>query len=203
MVTGFISASAIVIASSQLGNLLGIDVDNASFFNVVASTVKLIDQTHVTTLLLGLGSIAFLFIVPKIIRALVLMFSSSAFVADSLSKTAPILAMLGSILVVVLLDLEHQDVVLLGHIPQGLPALQLPDLQQLEWSLATWKSLFSSALLISIIGFVSSLSAAQAFATKQRQRINPDQEAISLELLTCLLGFPGLFRWRPAFHAQQ
>ncbi|WP_250656891.1 SulP family inorganic anion transporter [Alkalimarinus coralli] len=193
VVTGFISASAIVIASSQLGNLLGIEVDNASFFNVIASTVKLVDQTHLATLLLGLCSITFLFIMPKIIRALVLRFSSSEFVADSLSKTAPILAMLGSILVVVLLDLEHQGVALLGQIPQGLPAIQLPDLNQMEWSQATWKSLLSSALLISIIGFVSSLSAAQAFATKQRQRINPDQEAISLGVANLSAGLSGAF----------
>lgn len=193
VVTGFISASAIVIASSQLGNLLGIDADTSSFFHVISSTIEHIEQAHFETLLLGLCSIVFLFAVPKLIRAIALKFRLSIFAADSISKTAPILAMLGAITVVVVFDLEHRNVVLLGDIPQGLPSLVLPDWQQLSWDFKTWKSLVSSALLISIIGFVSSLSAAQAFAAKQRQRINPNQEAISLGVANISSGLSGAF----------
>lgn len=193
VVTGFISASAIVIASSQVGNLLGININTSSFFDVIISTVEHIHETHTETLLLGLCSLIFLYTVPKIIRAVVLKLTPSVFIADSVSKTAPILAMLAAILAVVIFDLEHKNVVLLGDIPQGLPTLALPDWQQLSWDFTTWKSLISSALLISIIGFVSSLSAAQAFATKQRQRINPNQEALSLGVANISAGLSGAF----------
>ncbi|UZE95504.1 SulP family inorganic anion transporter [Alkalimarinus alittae] len=193
VVTGFISASAIVIASSQVGNLLGISTNTSSFFEVITSTAQHIHQTHFETFLLGLCSIAFLYGAPKIIRALVLKLTSSYFIADSLSRTAPILAMLGAISVVLMFDLEHNGVVLLGDIPQGLPALALPNWQPINWDFKTWKSLASSALLISIIGFVSSLSAAQAFAAKQRQRINPNQEALSLGVANISAGLSGAF----------
>ncbi len=193
VVTGFISASAIVIASSQLGNLLGVDTNTSSFFDVITSIIEHIHQTHIETLLLGLCSIAFLYSVPKVIRAITLKLTSSTLVADSLSRTAPVLAMLVAILAVVVLDLEARNVVLLGDIPRGLPQLSLPDWQQLTWDFNTWKSLVSSALLISIIGFVSSLSAAQAFAAKQRQRINPNQEALSLGVANISSGLSGAF----------
>lgn len=193
VVTGFISASAIVIGSSQLGNLLGIDTNTASFFDVIISTAQHFHQTHIETFLLGLCSIVFLYGGPKVIRAVILKLTSSTFVADSLSRTAPILAMIGAMLAVVMLDLEAKNVVLLGDIPQGLPELGLPDWQTLSWDFKTWKSLVSSALLISIIGFVSSLSAAQAFAAKQRQRIYPNQEAISLGVANISSGLSGAF----------
>jgi SulP family sulfate permease len=43
-----------------------------------------------------------------------------------------------------------------------------------------WSQLFLSAVLISIIGFVESVSVAQTLAAKKRQRIVPDQELIGL-----------------------
>lgn len=193
VVTGFISASAIVIASSQVGNLLGISTNTASFYDVITSTVQHVHLAHLETCLLGFSAIAFLYGAPKVIRAVIFKLTSSSFLADSLSRTAPILAMLGSIWLVLAFDLEHKHVVLLGDIPQGLPTLAMPDWQHLNWDFKTWKSLASSALLISIIGFVSSLSAAQAFAAKQRQRINPNQEALSLGVANISSGLSGAF----------
>ncbi len=193
VVTGFISASAIVIASSQLGNLLGIDINTANFFQVISSTAEHLHQTQLETLILGLCSIVFLFTVPKLIKSFVLKLTSSIVLADSLSKMAPLLGILLSIITVIGFDLEAKNVALLGDIPSGLPTLGLPEWQQLNWGMDTWKSLARSALLISIIGFISSLSTAQSFAAKQRQRINPNQEAISLGVANISAGLSGAF----------
>ena len=62
-----------------------------------------------------------------------------------------------------------------GEVPAGLPSLSFPSL---DWSL--WQSLASSALLISIVGFVESISVAQTLAAKRRQRVDPDQELLGL-----------------------
>ncbi|WP_286759325.1 SulP family inorganic anion transporter, partial [Sulfitobacter sp. UBA1132] len=59
--------------------------------------------------------------------------------------------------------------------PQSLPPLTLPDL-----SFDLMGSLLLPAFLISVIGFVESISVAQTLAAKRRQRINPDQELIGL-----------------------
>jgi hypothetical protein len=53
------------------------------------------------------------------------------------------------------------------------------------------RQLFIPALLISIIGFVESISVAQTLAAKKRQRIDPDQELIGLGAANIGAGFTG------------
>jgi SulP family sulfate permease len=60
-------------------------------------------------------------------------------------------------------------------VPKGLPPLTLP-----SFSMDLWTSLIGSAILISVIGFVESVSVAQTLAAKKRQRIDPDQELVGL-----------------------
>jgi SulP family sulfate permease len=76
---------------------------------------------------------------------------------------------------VIAFDLEAAGVAIVGAVPQGLPAFGLPNLEPSLLSL-----LASSALLISIIGFVESVSVGQTLAAKRRQRIDPDQELVGL-----------------------
>ena len=70
--------------------------------------------------------------------------------------------------------------------PQGLPPLSFP-----SFSLDLWSSLFGSAVLISVIGFVESISVAQTLAAKKRQRIDPDQELIGLGAANIGAAFTG------------
>ena len=60
-------------------------------------------------------------------------------------------------------------------VPQSLPPLTWP-----AFDPALWQQLLVPALLISVIGFVESVSVAQTLAAKRRQRIVPDQELIGL-----------------------
>jgi len=60
-----------------------------------------------------------------------------------------------------------------GSIPEGLPELRLPRL-----TLETLSMLFSSALVITLVGFMEAISIGKAMATKTRQRIDPNQELI-------------------------
>jgi SulP family sulfate permease len=54
-----------------------------------------------------------------------------------------------------------------------------------------WAELIGSAVLISIIGFVESVSVAQTLAAKKRQRIVPDQELIGLGAANIASGITG------------
>ena len=60
-----------------------------------------------------------------------------------------------------------------GSIPSGLPELALPSLR-----LGDLGMLLSSALVISLVGFMEAISIAKAMAAKTKQRINPNQELI-------------------------
>ncbi|MEQ8936278.1 MAG: SulP family inorganic anion transporter, partial [Amphiplicatus sp.] len=85
-----------------------------------------------------------------------------------------------------LFALESQGVAIVGAIPQGLPPLTAPVLNP-----ALWRALALPALLLSVIGFVESVSVAQTLAAKRRQRIDPDQELIALGAANIASGFTG------------
>ncbi|MBU0621754.1 MAG: SulP family inorganic anion transporter [Gammaproteobacteria bacterium] len=60
-----------------------------------------------------------------------------------------------------------------GSIPSGLPDVSLP---KMSWE--TIMALLSSALVISLVGFMEAISIAKAMAAKTRQRIDPNQELL-------------------------
>ena len=60
-----------------------------------------------------------------------------------------------------------------GSIPSGLPSFTLP---KISWDLIG--TLLSSALVISLVGFMEAISIAKAMAATTRQRINPNQELL-------------------------
>ena len=60
-----------------------------------------------------------------------------------------------------------------GSVPAGLPALALP---RFNWDLLV--TLLPSALVITLVGFMETISVAKAMATRTRQRIDPNQELI-------------------------
>ncbi|MFC3151053.1 SulP family inorganic anion transporter [Litoribrevibacter euphylliae] len=192
VVTGFISASAIVIASSQLPNLLGLQETALPWFELVQEGSFTNYINGATVILAGVMVLVLLFL-PKMLHRLILKFTQSDFLADTLSKATPVLVMLMSIGLVQTLGLEALGVAVIGDIPAGLPDLSLPDRQLTAWSTDMWQHLIVSALLISIISFVSSVSVAQAFAAKDRQRIDPNQEAIGLGMANVMSGLSGAF----------
>jgi SulP family sulfate permease len=97
------------------------------------------------------------------------------FAADMIAKAGPVAAVVVTSASVALFDLDQQGVAVVGDIPQGLPPITMP-----PFDLDLWSSLATSALLISVIGFVESVSVAQTLAAKKRQRIDANQELTGL-----------------------
>ena len=60
-----------------------------------------------------------------------------------------------------------------GKIPEGLPKISAPTL---EWDKLS--TLFSAALVISLVGFMEAISIAKAVAARTKQRLDPNQELI-------------------------
>lgn len=60
-----------------------------------------------------------------------------------------------------------------GSIPSGLPSIGLP---KMSWE--SVMALLSSALVISLVGFMEAISIAKAMAAKTKQRIDPNQELL-------------------------
>lgn len=175
VISGFITASGIIIATSQLKHILGIDAHGHSLFELAQSIIAHLGDVNWPTLVIGVTATAFLFWVRKGLKPLLQSFGLGERLADIVAKTGPVFAVALTSLAAFGLGLGGQGVALVGDVPQGLPGLQVPTL-----SLDLIFSLAGSAALISIIGFVESVSVAQTLAAKRRQRIDPDQELVGL-----------------------
>ena len=175
VISGFISASGLLIAASQLKTLMGVKAEGHNFFELVLGLIQQVNHIHWLTLVMGLGTTAFLFWVRKGLKPLLIRLGLNAKLADVLAKAGPVAAIAVTTLFTWALDWQTQGVKIVGNVPQGLPPLTLPD-----WDLALWKELAVPALLISVVGFVESVSVGQTLAAKRRQRIEPDQELVAL-----------------------
>jgi SulP family sulfate permease len=186
VVSGFITASGIIIASSQLKSILGVQASGQAMPELIVSLIAHAKDVNLPTVVIGVLATAFLFWIRKGLKPLLMHFGLKARPAELIAKAGPIAAVAASILAVVLLDLEAQGVQVIGAIPQSLPPLTVP-----VFDAELWGRLAIPALLLSVIGFVESVSVAQTLAAKRRQRINPDQELIGLGAANIAAGFTG------------
>ncbi|KZZ25859.1 sodium-independent anion transporter [Sulfitobacter sp. HI0082] len=188
VIAGFITASGILIAASQLRHILGIAGEGHTLVDILASLWAHLGEVNLITLLLGVTTTAFLFWVRGGLKPLLLRIGLGPRMADIGAKTGPVLAIVGTTLAVWAFDLGSRGVAIVGEVPQSLPPLTLP-----SFSPDLLSQLFIPALLISIIGFVESISVAQTLAAKKRQRIDPDQELIGLGSANLGAAFTGGF----------
>lgn len=175
VISGFITASGILIAASQLKHILGIKAEGDTLVEIVASLVRHLPELNPITLVIGVGATAFLFWVRSRLKPLLRARGMSPRGADIVAKAGPVAAVLVTTLLVMLLGLDAQGVRIVGEIPRGLPPLTLPGL---DWALI--RELVPAAILISLIGFVESVSVAQTLAAKRRQRIDANHELFGL-----------------------
>jgi len=175
VVAGFITASGILIATSQVPTLLGIKGGGHTLPEMLGTIIENIGQTNLITLFIGAAATAFLFWVRKGLKPLLVKAGLRPRAADLTAKAGPVLAVAATAGASWLFSLADRGVAVVGEVPKGLPPLTLP-----SFSPDVWVSLAGSALLISVIGFVESVSVAQTLAAKRRQRIVPDQELIGL-----------------------
>ncbi len=175
VISGFITASGLIIAASQLKHILGIKAHGGNLAVLIGDLLANIGQTNPRTLIIGVAVVAFLFWTRKMLKPLLIARGWRARSADIAAKAAPVASVAVTTLIAWALALPDYGVAIVGVIPQGLPPLTLP-----RFDAAIWLELATPAALISLVGFVESVSVAQTLAAKRRQRIHPDQELIGL-----------------------
>lgn len=172
VISGFISGSAILIAVGQMKNILGVQVSNGAVVETVSQLWTALPETNTTTLTIGVSAIVFLALSRKQLPKLLCWFGVQERSADLIGKLAPMFVVIISTVLVGKLGLHAQEGVrIVGHVPQGLPdvGLSVPNVSMLQ-------SLLLPALLISVVGFVESVSVAQSLAMKRQQRIDLNRE---------------------------
>ena len=188
VISGFITASGVIIAASQIKHILGISASGENLLDLLHSIFTHLGDTNWITVIIGVSATAFLFWVRKGMKPLLKSKGFSAGAADVATKAGPVAAVVVTTLFVWLFGLSDHGVRVVGAVPQSLPPLTLPD-----FSFDLMGALLLPAILISVIGFVESISVAQTLAAKKRQRINPDQELIGLGTANLGAAFTGGF----------
>ena len=187
VVSGFISASGLLIAASQLKHLLRIDASGEELVTLAQTLAQQLPQTHWLTLAISLIAIACL-LIPKYLATPLKATRLPGWLVAFISKCGPILAVLVTPLLTVTLSLDSRGLAVVGAIPAGLPEFTLPGLGREHW-----QSLITPAALLALIGFVESISLAQALAAKRRQRVDANRELMGLGLANIGSGLSGAF----------
>ncbi|MGR3543990.1 MAG: SulP family inorganic anion transporter, partial [Paracoccus sp. (in: a-proteobacteria)] len=188
VIAGFVTASGILIATSQLKYILGVRASGDTLIEMLHGLWSAIGTINGITVLLGASATAFLFWVRKGLKPLLLRIGLGNTLADMGSKAGPVLAVLVTTLVVWAFGLADRGVDIVGTVPRALPPLTVPAFQP-----GLLAAMIGPAILISVIGFVESISVAQTLAARRRQRIDPDQELIGLGAANLGAAFTGGF----------
>jgi len=186
VIAGFITASGMIIAASQLKHILGVNASGHNLFELIVSLGEHLGEINWITFIIGTFATATLFWVRKGLKPLLIDKGMKPRLADIAAKSGPVAVVAMTTFVAWAFSLADYGVRTVGAVPQGLPPLTAP-----SFSPDLWASLVGSAILISIIGFVESVSVAQTLAAKKRQRIDPDQELIGLGMANLGGSFTG------------
>ncbi len=160
VVTGFLAGAAVDVVIGELPKLTGTSTEGDNAWRELGSWLRTLGDVDGATLLVGaaaLGGILCLrFLVPRVPGALVLV--------------------AGGLLASWLFDLEARGVALVGDVPRGLPAPDLPGWTLVQDNLAVI-AVASFALLL--IGFSQTAGDARVFAARHDYRVDVDQEAVA------------------------
>jgi high affinity sulfate transporter 1 len=156
---GYMNGLGITIIVSQLPKLFGFSTDADGVVDELEQFFRHIDETHATTLIVGLSVLAVLLVLPRFLPRV----------------PAILVAIVGVTIVSAVLDLSADGVVTVGSLPQGVPAPSFP------WtSISDVGPLLIAALGITLVSLTDTIATATSFAARRGEEIDPNQEMIGL-----------------------
>lgn len=174
VVLGFTNAAAIIIATSQLGKLFGVEAGATEqhYQAVWQMTVLAFESPHWPTIGITLLTLAVIVGVKRY----------------SANLPNVLIAVAVTTLVSWVVGLEKAGGEVVGSIPRGLPGFEWP---QMDFAAAT--QLLGVAVTIALIGFMEAISIAKTMAVRTRQRLDANQELIGQGLsnlvASCFQGY--------------
>ncbi len=177
VLSGFINAAALIIAASQVGHLFGLAVGrNETFLDQMIELGGAIGTINGVTTAIGVGSILSLLYFQRLARPHLEQLGISGTIANFLARSGPLITVAAATFIVWLMQLDQRhNVSIVGVVPAGLPAPSFPSIQ-----LSQFQALAPAAILISLVGFMESISIAKSLASRDRERVDPNQELIAL-----------------------
>ncbi|MGB3801745.1 MAG: sulfate permease [Lewinella sp.] len=163
VLSGFVSAAAVLIVASQLKSLFGLDMPRTAYLHeTVYAFVAHLDSFHWPTALMGLGSLGVLILGKRFFPRLPYL----------------IIWIVGATLLTWLLRLNQSGIEVVGEVPAGLPGFALPG-----FTVEDTLTLLPVAAVLALISFVETLSIGNTFATQHGYyRVRPNRELLALGL---------------------
>ncbi len=157
VVVGFTTGAAVLILTSQMKVVLGLELERADFVHTWWQIAQFWQNINVYVLAIA---------------------ATTALVAVAVKRFIPqaphlLIALLVGSALTWAMDGEQYGIELLGALPSHLPPPSLPDL-----TLDNVRTLGTSALAVAILGLIEAVSISRSIGVKSRQRINGNQEFI-------------------------
>lgn len=188
VLVGFTAGAAVLIGASQLGALLGLEIERGlSLFGTLTEVVRSAAQTSAPTAILGTLCLAAFLLGSRAVEALLGKTEWSARTRSAITGSVPLVVLSTALVGVRLLGLQGEDgVATVGEIKGGLPTLQIPTLRP-----DLWQGLIGPALSIALISFVIAIAIAKSLASRRGQRVDASQEMIALGVANVGAGLTG------------
>ena len=190
VVTGFITAAAILIISNQFPAMLGLPASqDKSIVGVYSYLFSASSMANQVVVLVSLGALVLLVFCRSQLGGLLNRIGLNGAIVDSLVKSAPMYAVVLGVLVVRMLSLdETAGVPVVGDLPSTLPDVSITFV-----TFESMQNLLPSALLIAMVIFMESTSIGTAIASKSRDKIDANQELVGLGAANLGASFVGGF----------
>jgi high affinity sulfate transporter 1 len=157
ILTGYLNGIALLIIVGQLPKLLGYPATEERFFRRVLEVFERFDQSHWPTAALGLAMLAVLVLAMRFLPRM----------------PGALIVVVLSILLVVVLGLDHEGVAVLGAVPGGWPSIVVP-----SFGHGVFNQTFSAAAGIMLVSFTSGVLTAKSFARRNGYQVDANQELI-------------------------
>ncbi|MEO0625958.1 MAG: sulfate permease [Bacteroidota bacterium] len=163
VISGFVSAAAILIMLSQLKTLFGMDMPRASYLvGTLKNFITHLGEIHWLTASISMGSLVFMItlrrVLPKWPGTLLLVFVAT--------------------LITWAFDWSSLGVEVVGALPRGLPKFGLPQVDA-----SAWVSLLPAAFILAMLSFVETVSIAKTYEERHAYyRAQPNRELVALGL---------------------
>lgn len=161
VIVGFTSAASIIIISSQLNHVLGIDAPQfESFWKSIQFLTAHLTDTHLVTLIIAIVSILFIVVTERVSRKI----------------PGRLILVVAGIILSYMFGANTKGVEIIEFVPSGLPGFEVP-----TFSVNAIISLLPTVIVVSLIGVLESIGIAKALENKNDfYEINTNQELIAL-----------------------
>jgi high affinity sulfate transporter 1 len=156
---GYMNGIGITIIASQLPKLFGFSTDADSFLGGLSQFMQGLDQTDMTTLVLGVAVLAVLVVLPRMTRRV----------------PAILVAVAGAMVVTAAFGLADEGVATVGELPQGVPKPVIP------WTdIGDVVPLMLAAMAITLVSLTDTIATSTSFAARRGDEVEPDQEMVGV-----------------------